>query len=214
SQSIGFCPDDGLVYHTAGSESYSNNPLRQGHDQGGPTIFGVGYQDSQYMETIDLQTRTFTAIFNCDPCPNPDPTLPCFGLVAPRPSWVRPTERRNSTQTGALYRERGVDEYHAVRGLSWSDGKKAFYAADENGVFRITPTGDSKFVSRPGFPADGSLDSAKAIMVIPGIALNFPPGGGDPLDAFGGVLGLAQHPVSGVIYAVRHTASAVARELV
>src|SRR3954469_10973874 len=36
SQSIGFCPVDGLLYHTGGSEAYSNNPRRTGHDQGGP----------------------------------------------------------------------------------------------------------------------------------------------------------------------------------
>src|SRR6185295_592189 len=36
SQAIGYCPTNDLVYHTGGSESYSNNPLRKGHDQGGP----------------------------------------------------------------------------------------------------------------------------------------------------------------------------------
>jgi len=55
---IGYCPTNGLLYHMAGSESYRNDPKRTGFDQGGPVIPGVGYQDSQYMETIDLQTRT------------------------------------------------------------------------------------------------------------------------------------------------------------
>jgi hypothetical protein len=239
SQSIGFCPADGLLYHTAGSESYSNNPLRQGHDQGGPTIFGVGYQDSQYMETIDLQTRTFTGVYNAAPCPNPDPSLPCFGIAAPRPSWVLPVERRNSTQTGGEYRARGSNEYHAVRGLAWSASKSAFYAADEFGIFKITPAGDCTFVARPAFPSDSQVDESKSILVVPerllighrnagflmeveaetgrvlrSITLNYPPGGGAPVNEFGGVLGLAQHPVTKVIYAIRQTDNNFARELV
>ena len=238
SQAIGFCPVDGLLYHTGGAESWNNNPLRTGSDQGGPTIYGIGYQDSQYLEAIDLQTQAAYPIYNADPCPNPDPSLPCFGLPAPRPSWVRPIERRNSTQTGSQYRERGVDEYHAVRGMAWSSGKNAFYVADEFGVFRISPNGDCKFISRPGFPSDGKVDASKGILVIPerllighrdagyimevvadtgrvlrSIELHYPPNGGAPFDSFGGVLGLAQHPVSGVIYAVRHTDNAFAREL-
>src|SRR3954470_10160920 len=44
SQSIGFNPDNQLIYHTGGSEAYSNNPGRLGHDQGGPDIAGGGYQ--------------------------------------------------------------------------------------------------------------------------------------------------------------------------
>ncbi|HKQ39450.1 MAG TPA: hypothetical protein VJ063_15340 [Verrucomicrobiae bacterium] len=239
SQAIGYCPTNDLLYHTAGSESWNNNPLRTGSDQGGPTIYGVGFQDNQYMESIDLATREFRGIFNAGPCPNPDPTLPCFGLDAPRPAWIRPVERRDHTQTGSQYRERGPDEFHAIRGLAWSPSKNAFFAADEDGIFKITTDGDSRFVSRPGFPADGAQDAAKGILVIPErllighrnapyimevdaetgrvlrtVQLAFPPGGGPPLASFGGVLGFAQHPVSGVIYAVRQTENAFARELV
>src|SRR5689334_8854594 len=137
SQSIGFCPTDGLIYHTGGSESYSNNPRRTGHDQGGPDIFGVGYQDSQYMETVDWRTGALRAIFNAAPCPNPDPSLPCFGLAAPRPTWVLPVVQRDSTQVGSEYRARGSNEYHAIRGLAWSASQNAFYGADENGIFKI-----------------------------------------------------------------------------
>ena len=239
SQAVGYCPTNDLVYHTGGSESYSNNPRRTGHDQGGPTIFGIGYQDSQYMETIDLLTHEFHAIYNAAPCPNPDATLPCFGLVAPRPGWVLPVQQRNSTQVGGEFRARGPNEFHAVRGLAWSPSKNLFYASDENGIFKITTDGDSRFVSRPGFPADGALDESKAIMVVSerlliahrdapfvmeveaetgrvlrSIQLHFPPGGAPPLDSFGGVLGFAQHPLNGTIYAVRHTEDALVRELV
>jgi len=243
TQAIGFCPTNGLVYHTGGSESYSNNPLRNGHDQGGTNIAGVGYQDSQYMASVDLQTRVFTGIFNAAPCPNPDPTLPCFGVLAPRPSWVLPVEQRNSTQTGGEYGARGTNEYHAIRGMAWSASKNLFYAADEQGIFKITAEGDSKFVARPAFPVDSATDESKAILVIPErllvghrngagefgylmevdpetgavlgqFELKYPPGGGAPLNAFGGLLGLAQHPVTRVIYGVRQTDAPFERELV
>ena len=238
SQSIGYCPANGLVYHTGGSESYSNNPQRKGHDQGGPDILGVGYQDSQFMESIDLQTRTFTGIFNAAPCPNPDPTLPCFGVVAPRPSWVLPVEQRNSTQTGSEYGARGSNEFHAIRGMAWSASKNLFYAADDEGIFKITPGGDSQFVARPAFPVDSANNVSKAILVVErllighrdvgslmevdaetgavvrDVALKYPLGGGAPTDAFGGLLGLARHPVTQVIYGVRKTDDHFARELV
>ena len=239
THSIGYSPADGFLYHAAGSESWNNNPLRVGSDQGGPDILGVGYQDSQYLEKVDLATQLATAIYNAAPCPNPDPSLPCFGLVAPRPDWLLPVERRNSTQTGGEYRARGSNEYHAIRGMAWSEAKNAFYIADEFGIFRITPDGDSTFVARPAFPNDNKVDAAKAILVLPerllighrdagflmevdaatgqvfrNLALNYPPGGGEPVDGFGGVLGLAQHPVSGVVYAIRKTDNNFARELV
>ena len=243
SQAIGYCPTNGLVYHTGGSASYSNDPLRKGHDQGGPDIRGVGYQDSQYMASVDLQTRVFTGIFNAAPCPNPDPTLPCFGVVAPRPAWVLPVEQRNSTQTGNEYRAQGSNEFHAIRGMAWSASKNFFYAADEDGIFKITADGDSQFVARPAFPVDSKRDESKAILVIPErllvghrngagefgylmevdpetgavlgqVALKYPTGGAAPVGSFGGLLGLAQHPVTGVIYGVRKTESNFERELV
>jgi len=152
-------------------------------------------------------------------------------------------ERRDHTQTGSEYRARGVDEYHAIRGMAWSSAKNAFYAADEFGIFRISRNGDCKFVARPGFPNDGKLDACKAVLVIPerllighrngvnnvgyimeidaetgalarSITLQYPPGGRAPLDGFGGLLGLAQHPETLVVYGVRQTDGALTRELV
>ena len=240
SQALGFNPDNNLLYHTAGSEAYSNNPLRNGHDQGGPDVPGVGYQDSQYMETVDPITGAANAIFNTDPCPNPDPTLPCFGLAAPRPTWVLPVERRDSTQTDASFRQTGPNEYHAARGLAWSDSTNVFYLADELGIFKMTPAGESTFLARPAFPTDGAVDEAKAIAfiketallvghrnsgelmrinpdtgdVLGSVLLQIPEGGGEPTDSFGGILGMAQHPVTGVVYAIRKTGDNFARELV
>jgi len=240
SVSIGYNPNDHLLYHTGGSESYSNNPGRNGHDQGGPNIPGVGYQDSQYMETIDLTTQAFVAIFNADPCPNPDPVLPCFGLTAPRPTWVLPTERRDSTQTDGSFRARGENEYHAARGMAWSAEKGVFFISDENGLFKLSPAGESTFLAKPAFPSDGKGDVDKGIAFVKEdyllvghrnsgliirvntetgetlseVTLTVPEGGGDPADNFGGVLGMVQHPQTGVLYAVRNTADHYARELV
>src|SRR5437879_200285 len=68
---IGYCPTNGLVYHAAGDESWNNNPQRVGSNQGVPDIVGVGYMDSQYLETVNLTTRALNAVYNANPCPNP-----------------------------------------------------------------------------------------------------------------------------------------------
>jgi hypothetical protein len=247
SQAIGYCPADGRLYHSAGSHSYTNNPLRTGNDQGGPTIFGIGYQDSQYLETIDLTTRAVTAIFNADPCPNPDPSLPCFGLPAPRPDWLLPVDRRNATQTDASFRAPGVNEYTAARGLAWSTDKNRFYVTDDEGIFTLTRDGISTFLARPSFPSDGSQGDCKGIAFVTfgnttklfighrkgvgnngvlmeidpdtgsplgELTISYPPGGGDPVDVFGGLLGIEQHPITGVLYGIRKTNDNFARELV
>lgn len=247
SQAIGFSPATGLLYHSAGSESYSNNPFRTGHDQGGQDISGLGYQDSQYLESINLTTGMVTAVFNADPCPNPDPLLPCFGLPGPRPNWVLPVERRDSNQTDDSFKVRGPNEYHAARGMAWSVSKGLFYIADEQGIFKLTLAGDCIFLARPAFPSDGSQDNAKGIAFVTvgavskllvghrngfgvngylmeidpetgdalgEVALTYPPGGGSPVDEFGGLLGIEQHPVTGVLYGIRKTSDFFARELV
>jgi hypothetical protein len=240
SQAIGFNPTNHLIYHTGGSDAYNSNPSNIGSDQGGPPIAGVGYQDSQYMETVDPVTGAMAAIFNADPCPNPDLDLPCFGLPAPRPDWVLPTERRNSSQTDDSFRQIGPNEYRAARGLTWSAEKKLFYLSDELGIFTLTPDGEATFVGRPAFPSDAQTDEAKAIAFIGGtnlwighrsaglmmrvdpdtaevleeVTLSVPQGGGDPVDAFNGLLGIAQNPDTGVVYGVRRTSDFFARELV
>jgi len=247
SQAVGYSPATGLLYHSAGSESYSNNPSRLGHDQGGPDISGVGYQDSQYLESINLTTGMTTALFNADPSPNPDPLLPSFGLPAPRPNWVLPEVRRDSTQTDGSFNVRGPNEYHAARGMAWSASKGLFYIADEQGIFKLTLGGECTFIARPAFPSDGSVDNAKAIAfvkvggvsklfvghrngtgtngllieidpetgeVLGEVPLTYPPGGGEPVDQFGGLLGMEQHPATGVLYGIRKTADNFARELV
>jgi hypothetical protein len=247
SQAIGYCPADGRLYHTGGSESYSDNPFRTGSDNGGPDISGVGYQDSHYMESVDLATGVATGVFNACPCPNPDPLLPCFGLSAPRPDWVLPLERRTSEQTDGSFRARGEHEYHAVRGMAWSTSQNLFYITDEFGIFKLTATGDCTFLAQPAFISDGAAGESKAIAFVTNgdttklyvghrngfgangllmeideefgtaigeIQLTYPPGGGLPVDQFGGLLGLVQHPVTRVLYGIRKTDDNFGRELV
>jgi len=247
SQSIAYCPADGLLYHSAGSESYSNNPFRNGNDNGGPPISGVGYQDSQYLESVNLATNVATAVFNAAPCPNPDPVLPCFGLPGPRPGWLLPVEQRNSNQTDDSFKARGPNEYHAVRGMAWSVSESLFYLTDEFGIFKLNREGDCTFLARPLFPSDSSGDRCKGIAFVKvgdviklfvghrdgfgsngllieidppsgdvnaEVLLTFPPGGAPPVDSFGGLLGIAQHPVTNVLYGIRKTGDNFGRELV
>jgi hypothetical protein len=247
SHSIGYNPVDGLLYHSGGASAYRDDPLRTGHEQGGEEIPGLAFQDNYYLEKINLATQTMTAVLNANPCPNPDPTLPCFGLPAPRPAWALPVDRRDSTQTDASFRQKGEHEYSALRGMAWSDAENLFYVTDNEGIFRLTPNGVSTFVARPAFLTDGKLDQSKGIAfytvggvtqllvghrdgsgtegylislnpatgeVIREIPLTYPPNGGDPVDSFGGLLGLAQHPTTGVLYGIRKTSDNFGREIV
>jgi hypothetical protein len=50
--------------------------------------------------------------------------------------------------------------------------------------------------------------------VIGEVPLTYPTGGGPPEDQFGGLLGIEQHPITGVLYGIRKTADNFARELV
>src|SRR6185503_16824180 len=50
--------------------------------------------------------------------------------------------------------------------------------------------------------------------VLSEITLKYPPNGGAPGDAFGGLLGMAQHPGTNIIYGIRKTSENFGRELV
>jgi hypothetical protein len=247
SHSIGYCPTNNLLYHTGGAAAYRDDPARTGHEQGGPDIAGVGFQDNYYLETINLATRVMSGVLNANPCPNPDATLPCFGLPAPVPKWALPAYRRNSSQIESTNRLRGTNEYSALRGMAWSTNKNLFYVSDGEGIFKLTPGGDSTFLARPAFPVDGKRDVSKGIAFVTvtnvtkllvghrdgsggngylmeidpetgevrgELVLSYPPSGGEPANEFGGVLGLAQHPVTRVIYGIRKTDDNFGRELV
>ena len=136
TDSIAFNPDNGLLYGASGADSYSNNPTSN------------GYRDNQYMQTIAINSAGLeqAAIFNANSEGNQNGT---FGLAAPRPDWVLPAECRTDAQTGGEFRVRGPDEYHALRDFTWSSTEDLFYGADETGLYRVTPGGDSTFVAGP-----------------------------------------------------------------
>lgn len=238
THAIGFNPDDGLLYHTGGSESWTDDPGRVG-----------GFRDHQYLETVNLETGELTPIFNANPPPSPD-EFPSFGLEAPLPSFIMPQKVRlfddpeceDEAVPGICPRERGENEYHGLRGLTWSKEEKLFYGSDELGIFKLTPEGESTFV---GQPAEDARDSKGITFyekdgnttLLLGTKRNsnlwtIDPEIGDQIDdpiellvpetsefeaAFEGLLAMAQHPDTGVLYGVRRTdpeSSSFDRELI
>jgi hypothetical protein len=143
---IGFNPENGLLYRTAGSESYRNDPNK------------IAYNDNQYMQTVDVYTAGFpqAGVFNANH--QGDAGFGPYGLPAPRPNFILPAERRTDEQTDPSFQQRGPNEYHALRDFTWSSTEHLFYGADERGIFRLTATGESTFV---GFP--GGVDGPKGI---------------------------------------------------
>lgn len=132
TDAIAFNPRNGLLYRTSGASNYSNNPASN------------GFRDNHYMQTVDVLSGTFaqSAIYNAN--------SEQFGLPAPKPSWVVPAERRLDSQTGNEFRISGPNEYHSIRDFTWSSSDCSFYAADEDGIFKVTPQGDSTFLGAPG----------------------------------------------------------------
>jgi hypothetical protein len=137
TDAIGFNPDSGLLHRTSGASAYSNNPSSN------------GFNDNQFMETIDLNSSalTQTAIFNAN-YQGQGSNGP-YGLPAPRPDWIRPVERRTDAQTDASFRQDGPNEYHSARDLVWNPTEHVFYVADELGLFKLTADGHSTFIGRP-----------------------------------------------------------------
>ncbi len=219
TDSIGFNPVDGLLYHFSGSETYSDNPGSN------------GYRDHQYMETVNLDTQALTAIFNANGPPSPD-SLPAFGLAAPRPDWVLPTEVRTEDQTDHSFGSdlRGPDEFHGARGFAWSATENLFYISDEHGIYKLTTSGDSTFVGQPtqesgsidvkgiafvtsgattklyaGTKGDANLyeiDPATGQQIGTPIEVMAPLVVGGEVEPTGKILGLTQHPETGVLYGI------------
>ena len=215
TDAIGYNPTNGLVYHFSGASSYSNNPGSN------------GYRDNQYMETVNLDTQQIVPIFNSNPPPSPDSSQ-SFGLAAPRPDWVLPVDIRLETQNTDEFRVQGPDEYHAVRAATWSSSEGLFYIADEDGLYKVTPSGDSTFVGTPtSEPSNtkglafvdvagqtklfaGSKNSAFLYELDPltgqeigsPLEIQVPPADGFPLEPTGKLLALAAHPETDVLYAI------------
>ncbi len=238
---IGFNPDDGLLYHTGGSEAWTDDPGREG-----------GFRDHQYYEKVDLGSGEITPIFNANPPESPD-EFPSFGLAAPRPSFVLPEKIRllddpeceDDVVPGICPREDGENEYHSLRSLTWSKTEKVFYGSDENGVYTLSTSGESTFIGQPLFDGAKNLKGMTFYETAAGETLllagtkrdnrlfQIDPETGEDVDdpvelqvpptsdfdfSFDGLLALAQHPDTGVLYGVRRTdpevGTAFERELV
>jgi hypothetical protein len=132
TDAIGYNPDNGLLYRTSGASSYRDDPNR------------VGYNDNQFMETVDLNSPTFTqtGVFNANY--EGDGGTGPYGLPAPRPTFVLPAERRTPDQTDpAIGNLVGEGEYDAARDLAWSPTEHLFYVAAHSGIYKLTPAGVS-----------------------------------------------------------------------
>lgn len=221
TDSIGFNPESGLLHRVSGAESYRNDPTR------------VGYRDNQFMETVDVFSPDLTqkGVFNAN--------AEEYGLPAPRPTFVEPTERRTDAQTDPSFRVRGPNEYHALRDLTWSASEHLFYGADETGLYRLTADGQSTFVASPAGLAGGlkgltffTIDGERRLLAAerdgPNIYTLDPQTGdivGDPItltDEAGnnlpGTLSLVEHPdgtrLLGLVKSFADPQNAFARQLV
>lgn len=216
TDSIGYNPVNGLLYHASGASSYSNNPASN------------GYRDNHYLETVNLANNQITPIFNANPPPSPD-TAQAFGLPAPRPNWVLPADIRLDTQNTDEFRISGPNEYHANRGFAWSRSERVFYIADEDGIFKLTPAGNSTKIGQPllepreakgiafvnvagstklyvssrNSPFLYELDPLTGQEIGAGVEVMIPttPGGGT-LAPPNKIVGLATHPTTGELWGI------------
>lgn len=143
TDAIGFNPETGLLHRTSGASAYRNNPAQ------------VGYNDNQFMETVDLfspglpQAGVFNANYQGDGANGP------YGLPAPRQDWLLPFDRRTDEQTDPSFRQQGPNEYSAARDLTWSSSEHLFYVVDDTGIFKLTADGHSTLVGKPTGLAGG-----------------------------------------------------------
>src|SRR4051794_16364253 len=122
TDAIGYNPETGLLHHVSGASSYRNNPVQ------------IGYRDDQFMETVDVRSPTLTevGIFNANY--DGEPGFGPYGIPAPFPTWLSPSERRTDDQTDSIYGQRGLNEYSAARDLTWSPDEHLFYLAASEGI--------------------------------------------------------------------------------
>jgi hypothetical protein len=144
TDSIGYNPVDGLLYHISGSSTYRDTPGQN------------GYRDNHYMEKINLATQTLTGVFNANPPEVPDMSVALeFGLPAPFPDWVLPDHpRRDDEDDPAIGDLVGPDEYDSAREMAWSATENLFYLATGRGFYTMTPAGDSTFVGQASVEGD------------------------------------------------------------
>ena len=154
TDAIGFNPESGLLHRVSGSTSYRDNPTR------------IGYHDNQFMETINMDdpVNSQVGIFNANYQGELDNGTPTgnFGLPAPFPNWVFPDHRRTDEETDGSFSDVGPNEYSAMRDLTWSNADHVFYSIADNGIFKMTPDGQSTFVGRPRDPVSNAGINPKA----------------------------------------------------
>jgi hypothetical protein len=147
---IAFDPATGLLYHASGGTSRSDTPS------------DPQYRDNHFLETVDVVsgTNAKTAVYNAN--------SPQFGIPGPMPTFVEPATRRTDAQTDPAFGEsaKGPGEYRGIRDFTWSNTANAFYVASEEGIYKLTPGGQSTFIGDPQLGAGST--SGLAIVNIDG----------------------------------------------
>ncbi len=239
TDAIGWHGIDGELYHTTGGESWSNSEIageqayRDHH-----TMMIVDVENEQLPLTSIYNANPPPA----DPPPNdvlatsglpgPIPTWAYpFGLTGQRRTVDQNTDEY---QTGAM--GRGPNEFHAVRNFAWNRKEKLFYFSDQLGLYTMTPDGTpTKIASGDSYkglefyhPAPGEtrllaglkdepilkeLNPGDGAQIGGDINLIYVDENGTETGAPAGIVGLAQHPVTGVLYGIDQAGGTQGRSL-
>jgi hypothetical protein len=165
TDSIAFNPENGLLYRASGASSYRDTPT------------SIGYNDNQYMQTVDLNSPSLgtgaggqAEVFNANP--QGDGSSGPYGLLrldptitpGPRPTWLAPVARRTPEQTDPAIGDLvGPGEYDSARDFTWSTTEHIFYVASDRGIYKLTADGSqSTFVGRP----TGVAGNSKGIAIM------------------------------------------------
>ena len=175
NHSIAFNPSDGLIYHAGGDDSWHSDPANEPE--------GLGYRDTQYMESFNPATGDINPIFNANPAPSPD-DYASSGLVAPRPDWVFPEEIRTTDETDSSFQARGDNEYKALRDFAWSTDDNVFIGSDPStGLYHITKEGSATRLTDTGFKTVSFYDSDGGSVLLGGGKSGFSFGDPGPEDS-------------------------------
>ena len=235
--SLGFCPTNGMLYYFEGGHTFgTNDPTKNGYQDNHymgkidlVTSNETGIFNADPCPNPDNPANDIGSdgIF-----------LRCYGLPAPFPTFVFPQYRRDSTMTDSTNTGNGVNEYSYVAGAAWSTSENLFYVPQVYGgpIFKLTTDGDSTvttltspdprgtafltvngvtnlWVGNKTGGDQGTITEIDTVgeTVIGDLLLNIPPTSANTVK-FGGVMGLAQNPDTGVIYAMRAPSSGTGDE--
>ena len=235
--SLGFCPTNGMLYYFEGGHTFgTNDPTKNGYQDNHymgkidlVTSNETGVFNANPCPNPDNPTNDIG---------NDGIFLKCYGLPAPFPTFVFPQYRRDSTMTDSTNTGNGVNEYSYVAGAAWSTSENLFYVPQVYGgpIFKLTTDGDSTvttltspdprgtafltvngvtnlWVGNKTGGDQGTITEIDTVgeTVIGDLLLNIPPTSTNTVK-FGGVMGLAQNPDTGVIYAMRAPSSGTVDE--